>query len=389
MISYSRQHITEADIAAVARVLRSDFLTQGPEVPLFEEAIASSCCAQHAIATSSATAALHVACQAMGLVPGDWLWTSPITFVASANCARYCGASVDFVDVDPSTHNMSVQALARKLASAEKSGRLPKIVVPVHLSGLPCDMQEIQSLADRYGFHVLEDASHALGATYHNNPIGSCLFSHAAVFSFHAVKMITTGEGGMALTNDPVLAEKMRRLRTHGITKNPLEMAGLPDGPWYYEQNELGSHYRLTELQAALGRSQMQRLDEFLSRRRALAERYDQLLDGFPLRRPTRLADRESSWHLYSVDIDFDGLLLSQKESYEKMHAQGIGVQLHYIPVHLQPDYAQFGFQRGDFPEAEAYYRRAMSLPLHCKLTDDEQDSVCDALRNTLVRPAR
>jgi len=385
MISYGRQNISEADIAAVGRVLRSDFLTQGPEVPLFEESVANSCGSQHAVATSSATAALHVACQAMGLGPGDTLWTSPITFVASANCARYCGASVDFVDVDPSTHNMSVQALANKLASAEKAGRLPNIVVPVHLSGLPCDMREIRSLADRYGFSVLEDASHALGATYDNHPIGSCLFSHAAVFSFHAVKMITTGEGGMALTNDPVLAAKMRRLRTHGITKSPSEMTSPPHGPWYYEQIELGSHYRLTELQAALGRSQMQRLDEFLCRRRALAERYDQLLDGFPLSRPPRLPDRESSWHLYIVDIDFAKLQLSQKESYEKMHAQGVAVQLHYIPVHLQPDFAQFGFRRGDYPEAEAYYQQAMSLPLHCQLTNEEQDSVCDALRNTLT----
>jgi len=389
MISYSRQHISDDDIAAVERVLRSDFLAQGPEVPLFEEAIATRCGAGHAVATSSATAALHVACQAMGLAPGDWLWTSPITFVASANCARYCGASVDFVDVDPLTHNMSAQALASKLAFAEKAGRLPKVVVPVHLSGLPCDMQEIRALADRYGFYVLEDASHALGSDYHDHPIGSCQFSHIAVFSFHAVKMITTGEGGMALTNDPAFAAKMRLLRTHGITKAPSEMASPPDGPWYYEQIELGSHYRLTELQAALGRSQMQRLDEFLSRRRALAARYDQLLDGLPMRRPPRLADRESSWHLYSVDIDFADLRLSQKESYEKMHAKGIGVQLHYIPVHLQPYFSQFGFQRGDFPAAEAYYHRAMSLPLHCKLTDEEQDSVCDALRNTLVRPAR
>jgi len=385
MIPYGRQDISDADIDAVVRVLRSDFLTQGPEVPRFEKSVADYCRVPHAVAVASGTAALHIACQAMDLGPGDRLWTSPISFVASANCGRYCGASIDFTDIDSLTGNLSVEALSEKLADAKKSGRLPKIVVPVHLGGLPCDMKEIHALADQYGFRVLEDASHALGASYHGEPIGSCRWSHAAVFSFHPVKMITTGEGGMVMTGDAALSERMRRLRTHGITRNPAEMRHTAHGPWYYEQIELGAHYRLTDLQAALGNSQMQRLEQFLRRRRELAARYDELLKDLPLTRPARVADRESSWHLYIVRIDFEKLGISQKDSYEKLRAAEIGVQLHYIPIHLQPDFQQFGFRPGDFPRAETFYRQAMSLPLHSRLTSEEQTRVCEQLRQILA----
>ena len=375
MIPYSRQSISESDIEAVVGVLRSDFLTQGPAVPRFEEAVAEYCGARHAVAVSSATAALHLASRALGLGPGDWLWTSPNTFVASANCARYCGASVDFVDIDPHTYNLSVDRLREKLEVAEREGRLPKVVEPVHFAGCPCDMAEIRTLADQYGFRILEDASHALGASYRDEKIGACGFSDIAVFSFHPVKMITTGEGGMAVTQDPDLADRMRLLRSHGITRDPDRMTHEPDGPWYYQQVELGYHYRMTDLQAALGYSQLQRLDEFVDRRNQLAQRYDQLLADLPVQLPTVPADRHSSFHLYPILVDparrYD-LFVSLREA-------GYGVNVHYIPVPTQPEIAAALSSSPELPAAEDYYQREISIPLHAVLTEQQQDAFATA----------
>ncbi len=383
MIPYGRQHITDDDVAAVAEVLRSDFLTQGPAVPRFERAVAEYVGGTHALAVNSATSALHIACLALGLGPGDWLWTSPITFLASANCALYCGARVDFVDIDPRTCNMSPAALERKLRQARKEGRLPKVVVPVHLSGEPCDLAAIQALAKEYGFHVVEDASHAIGARYRGSRIGDCRYSDITVFSFHPVKIITTAEGGMALTNSADLAARMDLLRSHGMTRDPARMTGAPHGPWYYEQVALGFNYRMTDVQAALGASQLTRLDPYLARRHALADRYTKLLAGLPVVLPTRHPDSFSSLHLYIVKLAPDAGR-SRLDVFNAMRAAGIGVQVHYIPVHTQPWYRQAGFSPGDFPEAEAYYAQALTLPLYPQLTEGQQDEVVAALRKAL-----
>lgn len=385
MIPYGRQDISQADIDAVVDVLRSDFLTQGPMVPRFEQAVASHVGARHALAVNSATSALHIACLALDLGPGDWLWTSPVTFVASANCGLYCGARVDFVDIDPKTFNLCPEALARKLEQAEREGRLPKIVVPVHLCGQPCDMAAIHALATRYGFKVIEDASHAIGGRYRDEFIGNCRYSDITVFSFHPVKIITTAEGGMALTNDDELARRMALLRSHGITRDPAQMTREPDGPWYYQQIDLGLNYRMTELQAALGVSQMTRLDTFVARRHALARRYDSLLAGLPLSTPWQHPDSYSGLHLYVIRLDLprlDGR--THREVFEALRAAGIGVNLHYIPVHTQPYYQGLGFRAGDFPESERYYREAISLPMYQGLSDVQQDEVVAALKQAL-----
>lgn len=384
MIPYGRQDITQADIDAVVEVLKSDFLTQGPLVPRFEQAVATYTGAEYAVAVNSATSALHLACLALGLGPGDVLWTSPITFVASANCARYCGADVDFVDIDPRTYNLCPQALERKLIEAERAGRLPKIVVPVHLAGQPCDMAAIHALAQRYGFRIVEDASHAIGARYRGEPVGNCRYSDITVFSFHPVKIITTAEGGMALTNDAALAEKMALLRSHGITREPEEMTHEPDGPWYYQQIDLGFNYRMTELQAALGLSQLERLDVYVAQRAKLAQQYDELLAGLPVVTPWQHPDGASAWHLYVVRLQLDGLPLNHRQVFEALREQGIGVNLHYIPVHTQPYYRHLGFGPGDFPIAEAYYAEAISLPLYPTLPESDQMRVVSALRRVL-----
>ncbi len=385
MIPYGRQDITEADIAAVTEVLKSDFLTQGPVLPRFEQAVAAKVGAAHGVAVNSATSALHIACMALDLGPGDILWTSPVTFVASANCARYCGADVDFVDIDPRTFNMCPERLEEKLIAAEATGTLPKIVVPVHLCGQSCDMAAIGALARKYGFKVIEDASHAVGGAYKGQPVGDCAYSDVTVFSFHPVKIITTAEGGLALTQDRALAERMARLRTHGITRDAELMTHASDGPWYYQQLELGYNYRMTEIHAALGLSQLDRLDDYVARRHALARRYDRLLDGMLLETPWQHPDTYSGLHLYVIRLKTGENGPDHRTVFEGLRARDIGVNLHYIPVHLQPYYARLGFKPGDFPAAEAYYREAISLPMYPTMTEDQQDQVVGAIRETLA----
>jgi UDP-4-amino-4,6-dideoxy-N-acetyl-beta-L-altrosamine transaminase len=379
IIPYGRQDIDAADIAAVVEVLHSDWLTQGPAIARFEQAMAARCEACHAISVCNATAALHLACRALGLGPGGRLWTSPNTFVASANCALYCGATVDFVDIDPATFNMSVAALAAKLEGAELSGTLPNIVIPVHFAGQPCDMAAIGELARRYNFAVVEDASHAVGAEYLGEPTGSCRHSDITVFSFHPVKIMTTGEGGMLLTNRDDLAEKLALLRSHGITRDTASMRGASHGAWYYEQIDLGYNYRITDIQAALGTSQLKRLDGFLLRRRELATRYDAMLAALPVTAQARSANCRSSWHLYPVRVG-----PGRRAVFDALRGAGIGVNVHYIPVHTQPHYCALGFKAGDFPEAERYYAEAISLPMYAGLSDVQQDRVVAVLRQAL-----
>lgn len=382
MIPYGRQDIRQEDIDAVTAVLTSDFLTQGPVVPRFERLLVDRVGAGHGVALNSATSALHVACLALGVGPSEVVWTSANTFVASANCARYCGATVDFVDVDPETGNMSVPALRMKLEAAARDGQIPRVVIPVHFAGQPCDMGSIGGLADEYGFSVIEDASHAVGGYWQGEPIGSGRYSDITVFSFHPVKIITTGEGGMAVTNDIGLADHMARLRSHGVTRDPDCMSREPDGPWYYEQVELGFNYRMTEMAAALGESQLHRLDAYVDRRRALAARYDGLLGGLPCRALARTPGAESAWHLYVVRLDDPD---RRRSVFDGLRSRGIGVNVHYIPVPSQPDFARLGFDMADFPGAAAYYAGALSLPLHPGLSEDDQDHVVSALREVLV----
>lgn len=384
MIPYGRQDISEADIQAVVEILRSDFLTQGPVVPAFEQAVAKRCGAKYGVAVNSATSALHVACTALGVTSGDSVWTSPITFVASANCALYCGATVDFVDIDPRTYNLSVERLAEKLEWADRQAKLPKVVVAVHLGGQPCDMAGIRALSDRYGFKVIEDASHAIGGRYRGESIGNCRYSDITVFSFHPVKLITTGEGGMAMTNDRALGARMARLRSHGITRVPSEMTQVPDGPWYYQQIELGFNYRLTDLQAALGLSQLERLDVFVERRREIARAYDSMLADLWVTTPYEDPDSYSAMHLYIVRLKRDRINFGQREIFERLRSSGIGVNLHYIPVYRQPTYAAMGFDPAAFPEAEAYYAEAMSLPLFPTLTSAQQAEVVERMKSPI-----
>lgn len=388
MIPYGRQEMLQADIDAVTEVLRSDFLTQGPCVPRFEQAIATYCGARFGVAANSATSALHIACLALGLGPGDWLWTTPITFVASANCARYCGAQVDFVDIDPETFNMSVQALRIKLEAAKVVGRLPKVLVPVHMTGQSCDMESIHALARQYGVRVIEDASHAVGGKYQGKPIGDCRYSDITIFSFHPVKIITTAEGGMAMTNDEDLARRMAMFRSHGITRDSSEMTQEPDGAWYYQQVDLGYNYRLTEIQAALGVSQLARLDEYVARRHELARRYDRLLQDLPVDLPQQAAYGYSAFHLYVIRV-CEGVVSGRAAVFASLREQGIGVNVHYIPVHTQPYYAKLGAQVGydadSFPHSNDYYARAISLPMYATLSEWQQDVVIDALKKALA----
>ena len=385
MIPYGRQDINQADIDAVVAVLRSDFLTQGPAVLAFEKVVADYCGAQHAVAVNSATSALHIACLALGVGNGDIVWTTPTTFVASANCALYCGATVDFVDIDPCTYNMSVERLAEKLAVAEKAGKLPKVVIPVHLCGQPCDMESIYALSQKYGFKIIQDASHAIGGRYQGKPIGNGRYSDITVFSFHPVKIITTGEGGMAVTNDAALAKHLRLLRSHGISSAPSDMQPRPTQEiWNYQQIDLGFNYRMTDIQAALGLSQMQRLDEFVTKRHAIAERYDQLLSELPILTPYQNVDGYSGYHLYVIRLKLAEINKTQRQVYDAIYAAGVLVNLHYIPVYLQPYYEKMGFIAGYCPEAERYYSEVLSIPMYSTMTENQQDQVVEIIRDVL-----
>ena len=381
---YGRQDITASDIDAVVQVLHSLNLTQGPKIPEFEHSVMAHTGAKHAVAVNSATSALHIACMALDLGPGDWLWTTPNTFVASANCALYCGAQVDFVDTDPRTYNLCAQKLEAKLIQAEKDKKLPKIVVPVHLTGQPCDMAAIHALSQQYGFKIIEDASHAIGGQYKGEPIGNVRYSDITVFSFHPVKIITTAEGGMALTNSDELATRLGLFRSHGITRDPALMTQPMDGPWYYQQVALGYNYRMTDMQAALGVSQMTRLAHYVENRHEIADRYNQLLADLPLTLPWQHADSYSAYHLYVIRLQLDKINTTHLKVFEALRAKDIMVNLHYIPVHTQPYYQKMGFKPGDFPQAEQYYREAISIPMHAKLTHAEQDFVVGVLREAI-----
>ena len=386
MIPYGRQNISDQDIDAVISVLKSDFLTQGPVVPNFEKHVAQKVGAAHAVAVNSATSALHIACLALGLSEGDYLWTTPVTFVASANCGIYCGAKIDFVDIDLDTYNISITALEKKLLLAEKSGNLPKVIVVVHLCGQSCDMKSLHELSKRFGFKIIEDASHAIGGKYNDEYIGNCRFSEVSVFSFHPVKIITSAEGGMALTNDPEIAKSMRLLHSHGITRDPGFMDSEPHGPWFYEQIELGFNYRMTEIQAALGLSQLKRLDSFVSQRHFLAERYLNGLSDLPVFLPKFLDESYSSFHLFVIRLNLSKIAISKKTIFEFLRQQGIGVNLHYIPVHTQPFYKRLGYELGDYPNAEQYYLEAITLPIHPSLTIKQQDYIIETLRLCLTK---
>jgi UDP-4-amino-4,6-dideoxy-N-acetyl-beta-L-altrosamine transaminase len=386
IVPYGRQDINQSDIDAVIAVLRSDFLTQGPAVPAFEKSIADYCGVQHAVAVNSATSALHIACLALEVGIGDIVWTTPITFVASANCALYCGAMVDFVDIDPRTYNLSVERLAEKLAVAKKTGKLPKVVIPVHLCGQPCDMENIYALSQKYGFKIIEDASHAIGGKYKGETIGNCLYSDVTVFSFHPVKIITTGEGGMAVTNDAQLAKRMQLLRSHGITRDENDMTHAPDGPWYYQQIDLGYNYRMTDLQAALGLSQMQRLDDFVMQRHVIAKRYNQLLVDCPVNTPWQIEDSYSGLHLYVIRLKLGEIGRTHRQVFEALRALGIGVNVHYIPVYHQPYYKNLGFKAEYCSEADQYYAEAISLPMYPNLTEMQQDRVIAALKEACLK---
>ena len=382
MIFYGKQSIDQNDIDAVVEVLKSDFLTQGPAIEKFEKCVAEYCGAKYAVAVTSATAALHISCLATGLGKGDILWTSPITFTASANCGRYCGADVDFVDIDPSTYNMSIAELEKKLQAAEIK---PRVVVPVHLAGQSCEMDKIYKLSQKYGFKVIEDASHAIGADYKETKVGCCKYSDMTVFSFHPVKIVTTGEGGMVLTNDKDLYEKLVLYRSHGITRDPKLMTGIADGPWYYQQIDLGFNYRMTDMQAALGYSQMQKVNEFVSKRRYLVKRYNELLKNINgIQLPDQNEDTKSSWHLYVVRVDFSKISKTKNQIFAEMKEKGICLNLHYIPVHTQPYYENLGFKGGDFPNSEKYYEEAFTLPLYYSLTDEQQDHIVKSLVEVL-----
>lgn len=384
MIPYGKQDISKEDIDSVIDVLKSDFITQGPKVPLFEQTVSSYCKSKFSVAVNSATSALHIACLSLGLKKNDWLWTSPNSFVASSNCALYCGAKIDFVDIDPISFNMSIEALEEKLIIAKKKNILPKIIVPVHFAGQSCDMSRISELSKIYGFKIIEDASHAIGGRYLDNPIGNCSYSDITVFSFHPVKIITTAEGGMATTNSKDIYNKMSQLRSHGITRDEKKMNYKSHGAWYYEQIDLGFNYRMNELQAALGVSQMTRLDDFVFKRHVIKSRYDLLLKDFPLSTPKQHPNSYSSLHLYPILLDIQSLEKTQSEIFKDLRDNQIGVNLHYIPIHLQPFYKQFGFKQGNFPNAEDYYSKAISLPIFTKMTDEQQDKVIAALKRVL-----
>lgn len=385
MIPYSTQDINQSDIDAVIAVLKSDFLTQGPQVPLFEQNVYNYCGAQYGVAVNSATSALHIACLALGLSKGDWLWTSPNSFVASANCGLYCGAQVDFVDINPQTYNLCPDALEQKLIRAKVENKLPKIVIPVHFAGQSCGMQRIHKLSKEFGFNIIEDASHAIGGKYLDEPIGGCQYSDITVFSFHPVKIITTAEGGLATTNQLELADKMQMFRAHGVTRDPNLMTKKTEGGWYYQQIELGYNYRMNEIQAALGVIQMERLDKFVINRQSLNQRYHELLKDLPLTLPVQSSESYSALHLYPIQLKLELISKTHDQVFNELRQSGLGVNLHYIPIHMQPYYQKMGFKKGDFPIAEAYYSRAISIPIYQSLTFDLQDEVVAILKRLLI----
>jgi UDP-4-amino-4,6-dideoxy-N-acetyl-beta-L-altrosamine transaminase len=384
MIPYGKQDINRSDIDSVIDVLQSDFLTQGPKTPFFEKVVAEYCDVKFSVAVNSATSALHIACLSLGLKKGDWLWTSPNSFVASANCGVYCGAKVDFVDIDPLTYNLSSEELEKKLIQAKKDNKLPKIVIPVHFAGQSCDMRRIHLLSQEYGFNIIEDASHAIGGKYLGDPIGCCQYSDISVFSFHPVKIITTAEGGLATTNNEKLFKSMQLYRSHGVTRDPNLMTKPSEGEWYYQQIDIGFNYRMTELQAALGISQIKRLDEFIMKRHELQERYDELLNDSLIIKPYQSQDSYSALHLYPIQIYLERVSKSREKIFNELREMDIGVNVHYIPIHTQPYYRKFGFKNGDFPFTEGYYNNAVSLPLHHGMTFSEQDYVVNKLENIL-----
>jgi UDP-4-amino-4,6-dideoxy-N-acetyl-beta-L-altrosamine transaminase len=385
VIPYGKQDINQSDIDAVINVLKSDFLTQGSQAPLFEKTVADYCNSKYGVVTNSATSALHIACLALGLGKGDYFWTSPNTFVASANCGLYCGAKIDFVDINPKTYNLSAKELEKKLIQAKQDNKLPKIIIPVHFAGQSCDMRKIYALSQEYGFKIIEDASHAIGGKYLDQSIGSCQYSDITVFSFHPVKIITTAEGGLATTNDKNLLNRMQLFRSHGVSRDPGLKFKKTEGDWYYQQVELGFNYRMTELQAALGVSQMQRLDEFIAKRHKIQERYDLLLEDLPIIKPHQGKDSYSALHLYSIQVQKDKLKSTRKEIFEALRKNDIGVNVHYIPVHTQPYYENMGFRKGDYPNAENYYENTISIPIFQGLTIEMQDKVINILKKVLV----
>jgi UDP-4-amino-4,6-dideoxy-N-acetyl-beta-L-altrosamine transaminase len=385
MIPYGKQDINQQDIDAVVNVLQSDFLTQGPQVPLFEQTVTEYCGAKYGVAVNSATSALHIACLALGLGKGDYLWTSPNTFVASANCGLYCGAQIDFVDIDAETYNLCPDFLEEKLKIAKQLNKLPKIVIPVHFAGQSCDMEKIHQLSLEYGFKIIEDASHAIGGKYLDTKVGSCQYSDITVFSFHPVKIITTAEGGLATTNNVELAEKMRLLRSHGITRDAERMTGKPEGNWCYQQIDLGFNYRMTDLQAALGISQMKRLDEFVEKRHLLQQRYHKLLQDLPIKLPCQSEKSYSALHLYPILLELENIGKTRSQIFDELRQNGLGVNVHYIPVHTQPYYKNMGFKKGDFPQAEKYYDHALTLPLNPGLSDEQQNYVVEVLKEVLL----
>jgi len=384
VIPYGKQDINQADIDSVLAVLQSDLLTQGPQAPLFENIISEYCGAEFGVAVNSATSALHVACLALDLGKGDWLWTSPNTFVASANCGLYCGAKVDFVDIDPLTYNLSTEKLENKLIKAKKDNKLPKIVIPVHFAGQSCNMKKIHSLSQEYGFSIIEDASHAIGGKYLDKSIGGCQYSDITVFSFHPVKIITTAEGGLATTNDKELLIRMQLFRSHGVTRDPELMDKKSEFGWYYQQINLGFNYRITELQAALGISQMERLDKFVAKRHTLQKRYNSLLNDLAVIKPYQDQDSYSALHLYPIQIDIDNISKSRQQIFDELRKNNIGVNVHYIPIHTQPYYQQMGFQEGDFPNAEAYYEKSLSIPMYSTMSIDQQHFIVDTMNNII-----
>ena len=385
MIPYGRQEITEDDIASVVEVLKSDFLTQGQVVPAFEKKISEYTGAQYALAINSATSGLHLACLAIGVGPNDIVWTSPVTFVASSNCALYCGAKIDFIDINPSTFNLCIDNLKHKLEHAKKENALPKVIIPVHLTGQSCDMKEIHRLSKEYGFRIIEDASHAIGGDYRGEKVGSCKYSDICIFSFHPVKIITTGEGGMALTNDYDLSCKIDRLRSHGITRDEKFMSNPSHGPWYYEQIDLGLNYRMTDIQAALGISQMNRIDQYVQRRNELAQRYDELLVNLPISTPKQPDYVYSSRHLYVIRLNLSDINKGHREVFEALRQNDIGVQIHYIPVPMHPYYQKKGFTMDEYPNSLSYYQEAISIPMFPTMTEEQQNIVISVLQKILI----